>query len=184
MLYNYDKKSLRFVRFKWLNWSLILLGVVSFFFLVINISAKIDQKITEDKIMVFLTERNHFTNEKFISKLKEMHFQFPHIIYGQALLETDHFRSRIFKENNNLFGMREATKRVNLCLGTENNYAYYNSWLDSVIDYGFYYSVYLSRLSNETEYLDFLGEFYAEDVNYVAKLKELIKTENLKSMFD
>lgn len=184
MLYKFDRQSLRFIKVKWLSWSLTLLGIAAFFFLILTVSAKIDQKITEDKIMVFLTRQNHFTNEKLISKLKEMHFRFPHIIYGQALLETDHFKSRIFKENNNLFGMKEATKRVNLCLGTQYNHAFYNSWLDSVVDYGFYFSVYLSRIATEVEYFDFLGEFYAEDVNYVAKLKEIIKNENLQSLFN
>ena len=80
--------------------------------------------------------------------------------------------------------MKEATKRVNLSLGTQNNHAFYNSWLDSVLDYGFYYSVYLSKLTNEVDFFDFLGEFYAEDTNYVAKLKEVIKNENLKSLFN
>ena len=184
MLYTFDRQSLRFKKVRWLDWSFILLGIVGFFFLTSSVAARINQKLTEDKIMVFLTQRNHFTTEKLISKIKEMHFQFPDIILGQALLETDHFTSRIFKENNNLFGMKEATKRVNTSLGTINNHAFYNSWIDSVIDYGLYYSVYLSKLSTEVEYFDFLGEFYAEDLNYVAKLKEIIKNENLKSLFN
>ena len=68
--------------------------------------------ITEDEIRIILTEHNHFTNGKLIAKIKEMHFRFPYIIYGQALLETDHFRSKIFMDNHNIFGMKAATKRL------------------------------------------------------------------------
>lgn len=150
----------------------------------LGISAKVDNKITEDKILVILAERNHFSNEKLISKLREMHFQFPWIVYGQALLETDHFKSRIFKENNNIFGMKEAVKRVNLSHGTQYNHAFYGNWMDSVYDYALYYASYLSRLSTEEEYFNFLSDFYAADPAYVAKLKEIINKENLKSLFN
>jgi len=184
MLYKFDKNALTFREVKWLNGTYYILGFAAIFIMTLNISAKVDKKITEDKIMVILAERNHFTSEKLISKIKEMHFQFPYIIYGQAILETDHFKSRIFKENNNIFGMKQATKRVNVSQGTQYNHAFYNNWIDSVYDYGLYYASYLSRLTTEGEYFNFLSDFYAEDPNYVVKLKEIIAKENIKSLFN
>jgi hypothetical protein len=189
MLYKFDRKALVYRKVKWFNAIYYLMGAgmgaaLVVFFLSINISAKTDSKTTEDKIMVILAERNHFTCEKLISKIKEMHFMYPYIIYGQALLETDHFRSRIFRENNNIFGMKEATKRVNVSLGTQYEHAFYNNWMDSVYDYGLYYATYLSRLTTEDEYFNYLSDFYAEDTSYVEKLKEIIVREKLKSLFN
>ena len=184
MLYKYDKNTLAYRKVKRWNWGYYLLGVMTIFFLKLNISAKADREITEDKIMVILAERNHFSSEKLISKIKEMHFQFPHIIYAQALLETDHFNSRIFKENNNIFGMREATKRINVAQGSQYDHAFYNNWLDSVYDYGFYYASYLSKLTTEVEYFNYLSDYYAEDTAYIVKLKEIITKEKLKSLFN
>lgn len=189
MLYKFDRNSLVYRKVKWFNAIYYLLvatlGAASvFFFLSINISARTDTKTTEDKIMVILAERNQFSSEKLIAKIKEMHFQFPYIIYGQALLETDHFRSRIFRENNNIFGMKEATKRVNVSTGTQYDHAFYNNWMDSVYDYGLYYASYLSKLSSEDQYYNYLSDFYAEDTSYVEKLKALIVKEKLKALFN
>lgn len=189
MLYKLDRKSLVYRQVKWYNAIYYLMGAamgaaIVVFFLSINISAKTDTKTTEDRIMVILAERNQFTAEKLIAKIKEMHFQFPYIIYGQALLETDHFRSRIFRENNNIFGMKEATKRINVSRGTQYDHAFYNNWMDSVYDYGLYYASYLSKLGSEDQYFNYLSDFYAEDTSYVEKLKTLIVKENLKALFN
>jgi flagellum-specific peptidoglycan hydrolase FlgJ len=80
--------------------------------------------------------------------------------------------------------MREPTKRVNLSKGSQYDHAYYKNWLDSVYDYGFYYATYLSRITTEEDYFAFLSEYYAEDCDYVRKLKEIIVNENLKSLFN
>ena len=184
MLYKFDKNALAYREVKWLNGSYYLVGAVVIFFMILTLSAKIDSKITEDKVMVILSERNHFTSEKLISKLKEMHFQFPYIVYAQALLETDHFKSRIFQENNNIFGMKEANRRVSVSQGSQYNYAFYNNWMDSLYDYGFYCSSYLSRLTTEDQYFNYLSQFYAGDINYVSKLKETIIKEKLRSLFN
>jgi hypothetical protein len=184
MFNKFDRDELVYRRVNWWKGSYYLFGAAVIFFMVLNISARNDGKITEDNIMVILAEGNRFTSEKLISKIKEMHFQFAYIIYGQALLETDHFKSKLFIENNNVFGMKEATKRVNLSRGSQYDHAYYNNWLDSVYDYGLYYASYLSRLTNEEQYFSFLSEYYAEDPDYVVKLKEIIVHEKLKSLFN
>lgn len=184
MLYSFDRKSLVFRKVRWWKGSYYLFGALVIFFIALNISASKDRKITEDEIKIILTEHNSFTSGKLISKIKEMNFRFPYIIYGQALLETDHFKSRIFIENHNIFGMKEAIKRINLSRGSQYNHAYYNNWLESVYDYGLYYSSYLSGITTEEGYFDFLSQFYAEDPRYVAKLKTIIDNENLKSLFN
>jgi hypothetical protein len=90
----------------------------------------------------------------------------------------------MFKENNNLFGMKEATQRIYTSKGSQNGHAYYTNWMESLYDYGFYCATYLSSIKQEDEYYNYLSQFYAEDKNYVDKLKTIIERDNLKSKFN
>ena len=112
-----------------------------------------------------------------------MNFQFPYIVLAQSILETDSFRSNIFKENNNLFGMKKAVIRVNIAKGVQYDHAYYGSWMDSLIDYALYYSTYLSQLKTEEDFFDYLSQSYAEDKEYVKKLKAIILRNHLREKF-
>ena len=40
-------------------------------------------------------EKNKFTEEKFVSLIKELNVKFPHIVMAQALLETGNFKSKV-----------------------------------------------------------------------------------------
>jgi flagellum-specific peptidoglycan hydrolase FlgJ len=102
---------------------------------------------------------------------------------AQAKLESGHFKSTIFLENNNMFGMREAKLRANLAKGTNRAHAYYDSWQDCVLDYALYYSTYLYKIKTEGEYFEYLRQNYAEDPTYVQRLKQIIKKQELKSKF-
>jgi flagellum-specific peptidoglycan hydrolase FlgJ len=42
------------------------------------------------------------------------------------------------------------------------------------VDYGFYSAQYLSNIKSEGEYFQYLGQNYAEDPNYVSKIKQII----------
>ena len=108
---------------------------------------------------------------------------YPDVAMAQSMLETGYFKSGIFLDNNNLFGMKQATVRVNTASGTQHNHAYYDTWRESVYDYAFYQTRYLSGAKTESEYLYVLGQSYAEDPNYVTKLQNEIKKGNLRSLF-
>ena len=125
-----------------------------------------------------------FTQERMVQLMKDLNVKYPHIVMAQSLIETGNFESKIFKENNNLFGMKQARTRVNTAKGTQYRHAYYDSWQESVYDYAFYQCRYLSSLHTEDEYLNYLSRSYAEDPNYVSKIKSLIKKEDLKSLFE
>ena len=129
-------------------------------------------------------ERNKFTEEKFVGLIKELNMKFPHIVYAQARIESGNFKSAVFKQNNNLFGMREARVRVNTAKGTNLNHAYYDNWKESVYDYAFYQCRYMSNADTETEYYQALDASYAEvGSSYSVALKQLIKKENIKAKF-
>lgn len=184
MFYKYDEKSLRFIKVKrlsrFITTLVILLGVSILIILEFNFR---EQKIAESRVMIIMAQHNQFSPEKLVERIKTLHFPYPHIVYAQALLETNNFHSYIFKENNNLFGMHEATQRLSTAKGSQNNYAYYTSWIDSVYDYALYYSTYLSKLQNEEDYFNYLSQSYAEDTSYVTKIKSIINIQQLKSRF-
>lgn len=129
-------------------------------------------------------ERNRFDEEKLIQMLKDLNIKYPHIVLAQARLESGNFKSAVFKENNNLFGMKEARVRVNTAKGTSLNHAYYETWQESVYDYAFYQCRYMSGVSSETEYYNALDASYAiPGGKYSQALKKVIETNNLKSKF-
>jgi len=139
--------------------------------------------LSEEEKLVIIQEHNLFSEDKLIEKLKELNVKFPYIAFAQSKLETGNFTSKIFRENNNLFGMREAKQRITTAQGTEHNHAYYHTWYESVLDYSFYQCKYLSNINTEEQYFQYLGQSYAENPNYVSVLKDMIIKENLKARF-
>lgn len=139
--------------------------------------------LTDEEKLIIIQEHNQFTEEKLVEKLIELNIKFPHIALAQAKLETGNYTSKVFRENNNLFGMREAKQRITTAKGTEHNHAYYHTWFESVLDYSFYQCRYLSNIRTEEQYFEYLSQSYAEDPNYVTVLKGMINRENLKAKF-
>ena len=193
-IYTYDHIGLKFKQIKPLYVKLgFSFGLVMLFFIlgsfVIPViipkppQNKILEQLTEYEKILIVRSLDSFSEDKLISKIKELNFKFPHIVYAQSLVETGNFTSDIFKANYNLFGMKEAKVRLNLAKGTNRNHAYYNKWEDSVLDYALYVASYLRELNTEEKYLQYLGQHYAEDPNYVSKLKNLIEKRNLKQIF-
>lgn len=186
MYYKFNKETLVFERTKITDKVLTTLGI--FLGLVIisafapNSTDKINYLSQEEKLIV-IREYNEFSEAKLIEKIKQLNFRFPHIILAQSCLETGHYKSTIFYENHNLFGMKEAKLRSNLAIGTNRGHAYYDSWQDSVVDYALFYSTYLSKIKTEGEYFEYLRQNYAEDPTYVQRLKNIINKRNLKEKF-
>ncbi len=139
--------------------------------------------LTDEQKLIVVQEFNEFSEDKLVAKLKELNVKFPYIVLAQSKLETGNFTSKIFRENNNLFGMREAKQRITTAQGTENNHAYYHSWQESILDYAFYQCRYLSNISSEEQYFNYLKQSYAEDPNYVNRLQTIIINQNLKDRF-
>lgn len=111
--------------------------------------------------------------------LLELGVRFPHIVVAQARLETGNFTSRIFKESNNLFGMKVAKRRLTTAVCKSRGHAKYMSWQLSAIDYALFQTSFMRDIDNEREYFSYLARNYASDPKYVQKLKQLIITQNL-----
>jgi hypothetical protein len=163
--------------------SIVTFGLLSFTSGVVYLKTNPNVFDWESDIVIIDASKVEFTQTNLIGMIKQMHIRFPHIVLAQSMLETNNYKSPIFKENNNLFGMKEAKRRVTLSSGTNKNHAYYNNWIESLLDYGFYQSHYLSNIKTEQQYYNYLSQNYAEDEEYVIKIKSLIEKNNLKSKF-
>lgn len=183
MFYTYDKKSILIQRANlkvlFLSLSIMFITALTTFLLTYNFNKENAIKyITEETKAIIIKEndkKNEFTEARLKQYVIELNIKFPHIVIAQSQVETGHYKSKIFKENNNLFGMKEAKQRPTTNKGTENNHAYYDNWKASVIDYALYQSKYLSKLKTEDEYLQYLSQNYAEDPNYIIKVKSISK---------
>jgi hypothetical protein len=131
-----------------------------------------------------LVHGERFSEEALIRLLKDCHIKYPHIVLAQAKLESGDFKSKMFRQNSNLFGMKLARQRITTALGEKSGHAYYRDWIDGVHDYGMYQSAMMCNVSNEVEYFAKLDERYAEDTTYINKLKNIIIKENLKNIFE
>ena len=137
----------------------------------------------KELIVVDLNMRDEFSEEKLIQMLKDLNVKYPYIVLAQSRIETGRYSSKIFRENHNLFGMKQANRRVNTAKGTQYNHAFYETWRESVYDYAFYQSRYMNKANNEEEYFYILGQSYAEAPNYVQALKSEIVKHNLRDLF-
>ncbi len=123
-----------------------------------------------------------FSKQALIDEIKCHKFKYPDIILAQAVLESGHFKSDVFKENNNLFGMKQPKRRYNLCNGSNLNHALYDNWKLCVEDRMIYEALYLHNKSR-TEYKRFLDKRYATGKNYSLLLEKLIRVNDLKDYF-
>ena len=183
--YKFDHDNLTFVMIRHYSKPIIyLLSIVICVLIVTLFFTKIEKKIVYSEMKIIIAEQDKFTEEKLIDIIQDLNFQWPYIVYAQAILESDHFHSKLFIENSNLFGMTQSVQRITLSKGTSNNYAYYTSWQQSVYDYALYSATYLSKIPTEEGYFSYLAQYYASDPNYVTKLKKLIEEQDLKSIFN
>lgn len=188
-LFKYNKKTLNFESItSYKLWLSILSALLILFFIgwasgtnkyIIN---KIINKTEITDTLVVHGQK--FSEKALIELLKDCHLKYPHIVLAQAKLESGNFSSKLFRNNNNMFGMKRARQRVTTAQGEKNEYAYYRDWIDCVYDYAMWSTCSTSGIDSENEYFAVLSERYAEDTTYVSKLKNLINKEKLEKLFE
>lgn len=89
------------------------------------------------------------------------------LVYAQAWHETGGFKSAIFKENNNLFGMKRSVKR-DYDIDSNRGHAVFKSQIDSIKDYFERQLQFKIPYSHPTQYIqDTVNTGYAEDKDYL-----------------
>jgi len=190
MIYKYCAKSLLFKKVKLKTIFLSLISLILLFFLVgkasyyIGINSKTELKeMTRYERVLLINENDTFEKEKLIEMMKDLNIRYAYIPIAQSILETGHWKSDIFIENHNLFGMKQARSRITTSKGTKKSHAYYETWRESVYDYAFYQARYLNKIKSEADYFKYLSASYAEDPDYINKVKLVIQHEKLKELF-
>ena len=185
MWYRFDPNSLDFKRVKLLTHFLkpiiILIVSLSVFFIVLlnYLLYKKDRNIYSQEV-IDIVFNNSFNIDRFHLEVINSNFKYPDIVIAQAYIESSHFKSPVWLENNNMFGMKEPKTRLTLCKGTNLNHGVYDNWTDCVKDRLIYESIYLYKLSRE-EYLEYLDATYAKagGTYYSDLIKQVIKKYNL-----
>ena len=184
----FDTNTLEYKKVK-VGYIILILAVVTFLNLLttpVVVKKYMESDFYEPNTLVINVNdtTKNFSEEKLIELLKTLNVKYPHIVLAQAKIESANYTSKIFKENHNLFGMKEARVRINTANGTQYNHAYYSNWRESVYDYAFYQCRYLGRVNSEQEYYNYLDQSYAEAPNYVQSLKAIVNREKLKDKFE
>jgi hypothetical protein len=181
MFYTYNRKNLEFKRFGFKHY--LILATILFVTYTAGRYTKVNYLTSYERDLIIYLDQKYFSEENLIEALKSKNINKPHIVLAQAKLETANFTSDVFKDNHNLFGMKEAKRRPTTNLGIKRGHAYYDNWESSVEDYG-YYQAYqgLAKIESDEHYYNLLYKLgYAEDPNYILKLKKL--AEKLKDKF-
>lgn len=115
-----------------------------------------------------------FSTANMLKIMNQIGIAYPDVVLAQARLETGNFTSKVFKENNNLFGMKLPRVRNTTAIGEQNSHADYASWRQSIIDYKLWQDDVIVGIKSKRQYLSYLSKNYAEDKKYINKLKQML----------
>ena len=125
--------------------------------------------------------------ETYTTFFAEQGGRFPEVFRAQIILESARLSSNVFKENNNLVGMRCARVRPTYCQDVNRTFAVYKHPFDSIRDYLLWQQEYLPRyerrkgikVESTSQYIQFLCDVgyitEEEKIDYSNRLKQLIR---------
>jgi flagellum-specific peptidoglycan hydrolase FlgJ len=129
------------------------------------------QKEVQDSLIVIPTEED-------LQFLFDKHkIRFSHIVMAQAILESDNFKSKLFRSNKNFMGMKVAAQRYSFASNPHDfgSYAKYETIEDCIRDIKSWQIATAFFITKDEDYFALLQKIYAEDPSYMIKLKKLIK---------
>ncbi|MEY2869804.1 MAG: Sphingomonas phage [Bacteroidota bacterium] len=118
---------------------------------------------------------------KVYSFINEVGIKYPDLVFAKAVLESGHFKSKLFLNKNNLFGMKKAMRRSTLGQGNANEYAYFKSIEESIIDYKLYQMLFIDEVSSKEEYLRLIAKSYSGNKNYETLVLQVL--DSLKEKY-
>ena len=188
-LFKYDNKSLTYKPLfnsktrRVCGVLLFILSVFIFFTTMVNIdnegvSVSIEQPNNKkyEKELFIVDSLKSFSEDNLVEYLLELNIKFPDIVFSQARYETGNFKSLVFRENNNLFGMKVAISRATTNKGEQHNHAIFDTWKMSVLDYALWQNAYGRKFKTRENYMQYLKDVYAEGT-YESINKLLLETQ-------
>lgn len=82
----------------------------------------------------FMNTPDEVTDSTLYALLKENGAWYPDILVKQAKLESGNYKSVVYKNSNNLYGMKKVGRRNTTQVGVYSGYGTYNNWCLSVLD--------------------------------------------------
>lgn len=124
------------------------------------------KNLRESESIAIITDAPPFyyeTPEKALREALEYYgVAYPDVVYAQAVHETGHFKSRVCREYNNLFGLYNSRK---------GDYYRFNHWTESVVAYR---DMIQGGHRYDEHYYDYLKKIgYAEDKDYINKVRRI-----------
>jgi len=142
----------------------------------INVSITPIDKVEYEKELFIIDTLKTFSEENLVNYLLELNIKFPDIVFSQARYETGNFKSLVFRENSNLFGMKVANSRGTTNKGEQHNHAIFDNWQMSVLDYALWQNAYGRKFKTRESYMQYLKDVYAEGT-YESINKILLETQ-------
>lgn len=141
---------------------------------------KSDKKIVvkkppiEDTTEVIAIDSSKLNRELLVSYILEKNIPHPEVAYAIVRQESN-MCSKLFKSNNNLFGMKHPGVRPTKSIGRKNGFASFEKWQHSVDDYKLYlefvgghkitkqaYLIHLDRNYAHAGYSNYLDNYFEE----------------------
>lgn len=139
--------------------SLAVIGLGTFQYLAYTANKDAPEPVIEEVDELEFFDKT--PEEGLLEALNYYGVQYPNIVYAQAILETGNFQSKLCKDKNNLFGLYDSYNK---------RYYKFEHWTESII-------AYIDKVEykfNGGDYYEFLEKLpYAEDKNYVRKIKQI-----------
>lgn len=145
---------------------ILLIITICLSLIISNKDSKVAEEYSIENVIVkkdSLSVLNVNPKEGLLFVLIEKEVLFPEIVYAQAILETGNFTSNLCINKNNLFGLYNSKRK---------EFYSFEKWEDSVDAYKKYIQ-YKYKGGDYFKFLDSIG--YAEDPNYIKKLKIILK---------
>ena len=152
---------------------------------ILELQEKYEEQLSTLEHMIAVLESKYVdsphpcTDSALVSVLLSMHVKHPEIVLAQAQLESGRYESKVFKMYCNLFGMKVPEVRPTVARKSEeSNYATYDNWVHSVIDYALYQQYITSaeqRRETDDEYLARIAPSYSESVHYIPRVMQLVE---------
>lgn len=124
-----------------------------------------DTLIMVDTIYLYEEELNKLpiNKDNFLKVCKFYGVKEPNIVTAQAILESGNFKSDVFLRTNNPLGLYDSKNK---------EYFKFKHWTEAIIAY----RIYVESKYKGGDYYKFLNDLpYAEDPNYVSKIKNIEK---------
>lgn len=131
----------------------------------------------ENKIAKEITiKQQGYNPDSVFEYITAMRISNPKVVMAQAIEESGNFKSDVYKNANNMFGMKKPYVRISTIPYIDyKGYKKYKNWQECIIDYAFWQLQNTKSNLSDLEYIDMIAKKYAENPNYK---KNLLKIYN------